>query len=43
MEALGSDEIDEILSECDDAFYRYEDDLEELTYTFVMQHKDQFH
>ena len=42
MEELASDEIDEIHWECDDAFYAYEDNLDELNYNFVMNHKEQF-
>ena len=39
---LESDEIDEILQECDDAFYAYEDDLEKLNYCFVMKNRANF-
>ena len=42
MEKLASDEIDEIHWECDEAFYAYEDNLDELNYNFVMNHKEQF-
>ena len=35
-------ELDEILEECDDAFFAYEDDLNELNYSFVMKNKEQF-
>lgn len=42
LDELESDEIDEILEECDDAFYDYEDDLNELNFNFVMKNKDQF-
>lgn len=41
-ELVESDEINDILEECDDAFYEYEDDLEELNYAYVMKNKDYF-
>ncbi len=34
--------IDEILNECDDAFLEYEDDLVELNYQFIINHKESF-
>ena len=42
LDELESDEIDEILEECDSAFYDYEDDLNELNYNFVMKNKESF-
>lgn len=33
---------DDILSECDDAFYDYEDDLEKMNYEYIMKHQDFF-
>ena len=42
LDELESDELDEILEECDDAFFSYEDDLNELNYNFVMKNKEQF-
>lgn len=42
LDALDGDMVDEILSECDDAFYEYEEDLTELCYEYIMKHKDQF-
>ena len=42
LDELESDEIDEILEECDDAFYAYEDNLNELNYQFVMENKASF-
>lgn len=42
LDELESDEIDEILEECDGAFYDYEDDLNELNYQFVMKNKASF-
>ena len=37
-----NEEFDEILGQCDDAFFEYEEDLNALTYAYVMQHKDSF-
>ena len=34
--------VDEILEECDNAFFDYEDDLNELNYNFVMKNKEAF-
>ena len=34
--------IEEILNECDMAFYEYEEDLEELNYQFIIKNKDSF-
>jgi len=42
LDELKSDEIDEILEECDNAFFDYEDDLNELNYHFVMKNKESF-
>ena len=42
LDALDGDLVDEILSECDDAFYDYEEDLTELCYAYIMNNKDQF-
>lgn len=42
LDELESDEIDEILEECDSAFYDYEDDLNELNYQFVLKNKASF-
>ena len=42
LDELESDELDEILEECDDAFFAYEDDLNELNYNFVAKNKEQF-
>jgi diacylglycerol kinase family enzyme len=38
------DELDceDSLSECDDEFYEYEDHLEELNYTYIMEHRSFF-
>ena len=41
-ELLDELEIDDILEECDDAFYDYEDDLNELNYNFAMKNREQF-
>ena len=42
LDELESEEIDEILEECDGAFYDYEDNLNDLNYNFVMKNKDFF-
>ena len=42
LDELESDELDEIFEECDDAFFAYEDDLNELNYNFVMKNKESF-
>ena len=42
LDELESDEIDEILEECDSAFLDYEDNLNELNYNFVMKNKEFF-
>ena len=39
---LESDEIDELLRECDDAIYAYEDDHNELNYNYVIKNKASF-
>lgn len=36
------EEADELFEECDDAFYAYEEDLETLTYEYVLRNKDAF-
>ncbi len=42
LDELESAELDEIFEECDDAFFAYEDDLNELNYNFVMKNMEQF-
>lgn len=37
-----SDEIDCILSECDNSFYRYEEDLNTLIYAYVLKNRANF-
>ena len=39
---LKSDEIDNVLDECDNAFYRYEEDLNSLIYAYVLKNKADF-
>ena len=34
--------IEAILNECDDAFFEYEEDLVELNYQFIINHKESF-
>ncbi len=42
LDELESEEINEILEECDGAFFNYEDNLNELNYAFVMKNKESF-
>ena len=42
LDEMESDEIDEILEECDDSFYAYEDDLNALNHAYVMKNKAYF-
>lgn len=42
LDELESEEFEEALGECDDAFFAYEDDLNKLNYNFVMKNKEQF-
>ena len=42
LDELECEEIDEILEECDDDFYDYEDNLNELNYNFVIKNKESF-
>lgn len=42
LDELERDEIDEILDECDKAFYEYVDDLNALNYAYVMKNKAYF-
>ncbi len=42
LESKEAEGIDEILNECDDAFYEYEDDLVQLCYAYIMAHKKAF-
>jgi len=37
-----TDEIDEVLSQCDSMFYQYEDNLELLAYSYIQRHRDCF-
>ena len=41
-ELFDSLDCDNVLSECDDEFYEYEDNLEELNYTYIMEHHSFF-
>lgn len=42
LEQLESDGIDDILNECDDAFYEYEEDLAQLNYEYIMKNRSSF-
>ena len=39
---LESDEVYELLNECDSEFFEYEEDLTALNYKYVMKHKSEF-
>ena len=39
---IDNDEVDEILNDCDNAFFEYEDDLTALNYQFIINNKDSF-
>ncbi len=41
-ELLDDLDCDDVLNECDDAFYNYEDDLEALNYAYVMKYREFF-
>lgn len=42
MEELQNDEINQILESCDQLFLNYEDDLEDLNYRYIMNHREAF-
>lgn len=42
LEKAITDEVDGILKECDNEFYKYPEDLYKLSYQFIMGHKTQF-
>ena len=42
LDELESEELNEILEECDNAFFDYADDLNELNYTFAINNKKSF-
>ena len=42
LNAVVSKKVEKLLSECDDAFYDYADDLNALNYAYVMKHKEFF-
>ena len=42
LNAAASKKVEKLLSECDDAFYDYADDLNALNYAYVMKHKEFF-
>ena len=39
---IDNDEVDDILNDCDNAFFEYEDDLTALNYQFIINNKDSF-
>lgn len=42
LEQKEEEGIDEVLNECDDAFYAYEEDLIQLCCAYILAHKDAF-
>lgn len=42
LDEIADDEVDEILSACDDAFYEYEEDLEALNAAYIRTHWEHF-
>lgn len=42
LDETDCDAVDEILNECDEAFYAYEDDLDALNYAYVIKHSSSF-
>ena len=42
LDKMESEEISEVLSDCDDQFYDYPDPLEELCYRFIVANKSKF-
>lgn len=42
LDEIEDDEVDEILSACDDAFYAYEEDLEALNAAYIRKHWEHF-
>ena len=42
LDKMESDEISDILSDCDDQFYEYPDQLEELCYQYIVANKEKF-
>ena len=42
LEEMESDEICDILSDCDEQFYQYPDPLDKLCYQYIQAHKEQF-
>lgn len=37
-----ADDVNDILSECDSEFYKYQDNLNQLNYQFILKNKTQF-
>ena len=42
LDKMESDEISDILSDCDDQFYEYPDQLEDLCYQYIVANKEKF-
>lgn len=42
LDKMFSKELDDILNQCDNDFYKYEEDLDELNYAYMMKHREYF-
>lgn len=42
QDALENADCDDFLDECDNSFYKYEDNLADLNYAYIMAHRDSF-
>ncbi len=42
LDNILTDNVSELLNECDNEFYKYLDNLEELNYQFIIKNKEQF-
>lgn len=42
LDELESDKIDKLLDKCDDAFFEYAENLNQLYYEYIMRHKEYF-
>ncbi len=43
LDSALNDQVNAVLSQCDQAFYGNPDDLEDLNYQFIQTHREQFH
>ncbi len=42
LKTLMTNDAEQLLQKCNDSFYKYEDDLAELQYKFILEHKLHF-